>query len=461
MGELKSTIIERFKALPAGLRGRYIGEMSYERCEFQNGSIVRFGSARSEADTRKMLSGEVYRASFDEWSEWPYSQWKFISGSVRTTKNVNIHGKPIIAQVKGATNPGGLGGDILNRLFGCEMEKACPIGEDPEAYDPEDYLFIQALIDDNPAYGPDTQAGKAYRKMLMSQPRRIRDAWLYGKWSGFEGQYFDNYEYLNIAFPHDAIVRAMAKQHWQPIWLGLDQGKVHHSYVTWNTFIELKLKSGHMKTFPVTYRELLIKGISEPALAQEIADQTPENEKKRVDKIYASPELGTDRLSRGHRMSDVFVGNDMPRMTGAYDDRQNGWTLLYSLLGDTDENDDIVLNELEDGSKVCDWLIDDEIVHIFDALPWAMTSQKPGHDGDIASEGDSPMLDVLDGTRYGIASRIRPQEMPRQEKLKETIAALPVVGSSRYIAHLKSKMEDEKTSAPFYSGGRRYRPRRH
>jgi phage terminase large subunit len=453
MGEMKSTIIERYKNIPPGLRGRYIGENSFERCELQNGSMIRFSAARTLKDTRKLLSGEVYRAFFDEWSEWPYSEWKFISGSVRTTRSENVQHEHIIAQVKGATNPGGIGGDILNRIFGCDREKCCPIGEDPESYDPEDYLFIQALIDDNPAYGPNTDAGRAYRKMLMSQPRKVRDAWLYGKWSGFEGQYFDSYEFENVAIPHDTVMRLMAQQYWQPIWISLDWGKVHHAYVAWHTYIEMKLKSGHLKKFPVTFRELLIKGISESALAQEICDQTRETERKRVDKIYGSPDLGTDRLSRGHRMSDIFVGNGLPRMRAAYSERVQGWTLLYQLLGGR--------SEMDDGRVFCDWLVDDEIKHLFEALPWAMVSQKPGKDGDIESEGDSPMLDVLDGARYGIASRIQPEEKPQEQKMKETIAALPVIGSSRYIAHMKMQKEQDKASAPFYSSKGRYGPRRH
>lgn len=459
--ELESTIIDRIKQLPAGIRGRYIAQSGFERCEFQNGSMIMFRAAATQKAMRKSLGGEVYRASFDEWSEWPFSEWKFISGSVRSKVERNLYGKPIIAQVKGASNPGGIGGDVLKRVFGCEGEKTHPIGEDPEAYDPADYLFIPALVDDNPAYAPDTIAGRAYRKMLMSQPRGVREAWLYGRWSGFEGQYFDNYEYQNMAIPHDVVMRHMFKQYWQPIWISLDWGKVHHSYVSWHTFIDLKLKNGATKTFPVTFRELLIKGISEPALAQEIADQTPENEKKRVDRVYASPDLGSDKLSRGHRMSDILVGNGLPRMWPAYNERENGWTLMYQLLGKRDEEENPILNELEDGSLVCDWLMDDEIQHGFDALAYAMVSKKPGHDGDIDSEGDSPMLDVLDGLRYGIASRIQPEEKPRQQKLKETLAALPMIGSSRYIAHLKSEKEAQKTSAPFYTSGRKYRARRH
>jgi hypothetical protein len=89
-----------------------------------------------------------------------------------------------------------------------------------------------------------------------------------------------------------------------------------------------------------------------------------------------------------------------------------------------------------------------------------MTDKKD--DGDIDSDGDSPMLDVLDGLRYGIASRIQPEEKPREQKLKETLAALPVVGSSRYIATLKAEKENRTTTAPYYTSKRgRYGPKRH
>lgn len=468
MGELKSTIIDRFKSLPEELRGKYIGEMSYERVEFSNGSIIRFGSANSEDYVRKFLSGEYVKAHFDEWSEWPYSQWKFVTGSVRTKIPKDILGRPVVAQVKGATNPGGICGDVLNHLFGCDIEKSCPIGEDPESYKADEYLFIQTLVDDNPAYSSQTPAGFAYRKMLMSQPRKIRDAWLYGKWSGFEGQYFDIFDEEATTIPHDVLVRLMSKQYWQPIWLAYDWGKTHHSYVTWNTFVELRRTDGTTKKFPVTYRELLIKGVSEYAVAGEMVAMTPVNEVKRVEKIYGSPDtFGGDLLSRARRMGDIFVANDLPRPMPAFNKRVDGWTLMYTLLDPMERLQDAepkVKNRIDNGwgTYCSDWLIDEECIRLLEALPWAMSSKKPGKDGDIEGEGDSPLLDVLDGARYGIASRIQPEDIkPLKERMREEMDQLPVVGSSRYIKGLQMEAENKKTSAPFYSSKGRYGPKRH
>lgn len=466
MGELKKTIINRFKSMPSDLRGKYIGEQGNERVELPNGSKIYFSSARSEDDTRKMLSGEFLCVHFDEWSEWPYTQWKFISGSVRATVERDVLGRKVIAQVKGATNPGGICGDVLNHLFGCDIEKSCPIGEDPESYNAGEYLFIKTLVDDNPAYSADRPAGQAYRKILMSMPRKIRDAWLYGKWSGFEGQYFDCFEREVTEVPHDVIVRLMYKQYWQPIWIAYDWGKTHHSYATWNTFVELDLYDGSKKKFPVTYRELLIRGLSETAVAGEIAAMTPEDERKRVDKIYGAPDtFGGDLLSRARRMGDVFTVNDLPRPMPAFNKRSDGFTLMYTLLDPFNhmQEGDIARNNLKDGwTKFCsDWLISEECPHLFEALGWALASKKPGKDGDIDDEGDSPLLDVLDGSRYGIASRIKPEEKPFKEVMREEIGALPVVGSSRYIKHLQLMAEEKKVSAPYYSTSRRFKPRRH
>lgn len=466
MGELKSTIIDRFRSLPEELRGKYIGETSYERCELPNRSIIRFGSARSEEDVRKMLSGEYVKAHFDEWSEWPYSQWKFIAGSVRTKIEKDLLGRMVSAQVKGATNPGGICGDVLNHLFGCDIEKSCPIGEDPETYKPEEYLFIQTLVDDNPAYSSDTPAGAAYRRMLMSQPRKIRDAWLYGKWSGFEGQYFDCFEKEVSSLPHNTVVALMRKQYWQPIWLAYDWGKTHHSYVTWNTFVELQMADGTAKKFTVTYRELLINGISEIALAGEIVSLTPQDEIKRVEKIYGAPDtFGGDLLSRARRMGDIFVTAGLPRPMPAFNDRVAGWTMLYTLLDPyirVEEGETKPKNILQSRETCSEWMIDEECEHLFEALPWAMSSKKPGKDGDIESEGDSPLLDVLDGARYGIASRIKPEDVkPLKERMREELGVLPQVGSARYIRGLQLEMENRKTAAPFYSSRGKYGAKRH
>ena len=467
MGELKSSIIDRYKKIPEELRGKHVAESSYERMEFPNGSIVRFASARSEDDTRKLLSGELATLYFDEWQEWEYHTWKLIVGSVRCTIDKDILGRPVHSQVKGGGTPGGAGADDLNHLFGGDIPKSCPLGEDPEAYVESDYRFIKSLITDNPGLRPGTQAGDEYMKKLLSMPRKIRAAWLEGVWSsGWMGQYFDILLKDRLVAPHDWLLYLASRQNWQPIWMSIDWGKVHSSYVSWHTYVELKLASLMKVKVPVTFREYLVSGISEVALAGEACHLTDDREIRRMERVYLSPDCFGDSLSRAHRMGDVFSTFHLPRPVPAFNKRVEGWTLLYGLLDKA-----YPLAEpwpgLADG--ICDgWLIDSECELAPSALAWAMVSKKAGKDGDIDDEGDSPMLDILDGLRYGIASHISPEEQPPQDvRLKERLDQLPVEGSARYIAWLKAKKEFREENSPFYVGReavpmkKHWGPRRH
>jgi phage terminase large subunit len=88
----------------------------------------------------------------------------------------------------GLTNPGNIGHAWVKSLW---VDKLPPSGyESPELYDPADYDFIRARIEDNPIYANDLN----YRKTLGALPESLRKAFLEGDWSIFAGQYFDLFE---------------------------------------------------------------------------------------------------------------------------------------------------------------------------------------------------------------------------------------------------------------------------
>ncbi len=62
--------------------------------------------------------------------------------------------------------------------------------ERPEEYDPSDYEFIPARIEDNPIYAGDTD----YKRTLGSLPGDLKRAFLDGSWDVFAGQYFDRFD---------------------------------------------------------------------------------------------------------------------------------------------------------------------------------------------------------------------------------------------------------------------------
>lgn len=55
---------------------------------------------------------------------------------------------------------------------------------------PEDYVFIPAKVTDNRAL---LRAQPDYLRQLQALPRRLRDAWLDGKWDVFQGQVFQEF----------------------------------------------------------------------------------------------------------------------------------------------------------------------------------------------------------------------------------------------------------------------------
>ena len=448
MGELEKTIIDRYKELPEGLVGVYRGTQSSEHMEFPNGSKVYFASAKNEEDVSKYLSGEFLCIYFDEWSEWLFGMWKRIAGSCRSKVDKDVFGNEILAQIKGCTNPGGVGGDELASLFGCGRSKRQVTGEDKADYKPEEYDFIFSTVDDNPAYAAGTPAGDAYRRMLDSMPRRIKAAWRDGRWDGFEGMYFEEYNEEHSVIHHDDFLRLAQKQQWQPIWISIDWGSTHHFYVCWHTYVTFILPNQDQIDVQVTFREWLAKGLGEVAMSDEIVNRTPLQERKRVTNVYLSPDCGfEDENMRGYRIGSVFVGNEMPRAEAAFSSRTDGWSLMNDLL--RAEVDLSGVGDPKDRTYISKWLLTTNCPSAMEAIPQADCDPKT--DGDIKKEGSSPVLDVLDGLRYGVASHTKPEAKPFSEKVKDEIITLPKSGNSRYIRMLQMQADERVATEPFYT----------
>ena len=80
-------------------------------------------------------------------------------------------------------NPGGIGHSWVKRLF---VDRDFRSGEDPS-----EYAFVPAMVYDNPVL---LDADPQYLSSLKSLPPRLRDAWLYGKWDVFDGQFFPEFD---------------------------------------------------------------------------------------------------------------------------------------------------------------------------------------------------------------------------------------------------------------------------
>lgn len=142
---------------------------------WKNGSTIKFAYCNNDKDLEN-FQGQEYDVIFiDEATQLSEHQIKVITA---TCRGVNRFPKRIYY----TCNPGGQGHAYIKRIF---ISRDYMDGENPE-----EYAFIQALVQDNVALMT-TQPD--YIKNLEALPPKLRKAWLEGSWDIFEGQFFEEF----------------------------------------------------------------------------------------------------------------------------------------------------------------------------------------------------------------------------------------------------------------------------
>lgn len=139
-----------------------------------NGSTLQFCHCANESDVDLYQGREFHDQAIDEAGQWPEHMFRRLLGSNRSSKP-GIKPRSILTG-----NPGGIGHGWLKRLF---IERRFN-----ERERPEDYTFIQALVDDNQAL---MENDPTYVNRLDAEPNEaLRRAYRYGDWNIFAGQFF-------------------------------------------------------------------------------------------------------------------------------------------------------------------------------------------------------------------------------------------------------------------------------
>ena len=176
-----------------------------------NGSTTRFGYCAAENDVYQYQGAEFLFIGIDELTLFTLRQWQFL-----TSRNRCPIAKTF-PNMAGATNPGNIGHAWVKALW---IDKQPAAGmENPECYDPADYVFISARVHDNPIYAADQN----YLKTLAALPSHLRRAFLDGDWEVFAGQYFDNFDVTR----HAARAEQIDRKPWWPRWISIDWGFEH------------------------------------------------------------------------------------------------------------------------------------------------------------------------------------------------------------------------------------------
>ena len=161
------------------LRDELHGLAKYNKTEkvftFPNGSTIKFGYCNADKDLDQYQGAEYDVIFLDEATQLQELWIKKITACVR---GVNEFPKRIYY----TCNPGGASHGYFKRLF---IDKRYEDGEDPN-----DYAFIQALVTDNKAL---MASQPDYIRQLEALPPKLREAWLYGRWDIFEGQFFEDF----------------------------------------------------------------------------------------------------------------------------------------------------------------------------------------------------------------------------------------------------------------------------
>ena len=161
------------------LRSQLLGVAVYNDrdkvLKFKNGSSISFSYCSNDKDLDRLQGVEYDVIFLDEATQLSEFQMKKITACVR---GVNDFPK----RVYYTCNPGGQGHQYIKRIF---IDRNYIEGENPD-----DYTFIQSLVTDNKVL---LRSQPDYVKQLEALPPKLRDAWLYGRWDIFEGQFFEDF----------------------------------------------------------------------------------------------------------------------------------------------------------------------------------------------------------------------------------------------------------------------------
>ena len=169
--ELVANHINPLKQVLAGA-AKYNG--TEHEFRFPNGSAIKFMYCSRDDDLQNIQGHEYDIIAIDEATQMTEHQIKTISVCVRGTNDFP-------KRLYMTCNPGGKGHQYIKRL------KDGKFRADEK---PEDYVFIQSLVTDNPAL---MKKQPDYIEQLRALPPKQRDAWLYGNWEIYEGQFFEEF----------------------------------------------------------------------------------------------------------------------------------------------------------------------------------------------------------------------------------------------------------------------------
>ena len=296
----------------APLLREYGAILSYresDKClSFTNGSTISLGYCASTRDCLRYQGQEYDIIAIDEATQLSEYQFSVFKACLRGVGNCP-------KRMYLTCNPGGVGHGWVKRLF---IDRRYRPGERAE-----DYRFIPALVFDNPVL---LSADPDYVAQLEGLPPMLKDAWLYGRWDVFEGQFFPEFDPCrHVGAPNLplASLRCFAAFDY-----GLDMLAALVLGVDGN---------GNLYVL----RECCLPDLTLRQAAQEVASLC---EGLRVEYAVASPDLWNRRQDTGRSGFEIMQATPgMPPMCAADNRRVAGWRILREYLHGGDGHASILI----------------------------------------------------------------------------------------------------------------------
>lgn len=354
----KSHLIKLFEEFPPT---RHWYNDQRKELIFPNGSRLFFGSAEHPGDISAFDSAEFADIMPDEGQEFSQGELERLSAVNRCTSNPDIVPKMLITFMPGMSADSGVppkGLQYLKRVF----VDGKLSGDETK----EKWAFLQAFSWDNIEWArkelgwskdengrwqldpkgvseeefyawPEAKRQKFFiesteygRKLNAITNVGLKNAWLYGKWDTFEGQFFQNFSHEKHTIP----AHEFQLQKWHKRWISCDWGDDHPSCVHWHAQDE--------KGVITTYREIWGREIGEENLGRRIG----EAEAKYIGEGYqrlAAFWMSWDAFGKLNKETRKSITNMIgealppfvPKPVSAGNDRGSrisGWRLMDQLL---------------------------------------------------------------------------------------------------------------------------------
>jgi hypothetical protein len=173
---------------------------------FPSGAVLQFGYCDKRSDLQRYQSAEFSRIYPDELTEWPLEEYEFLFSRLRAPKSVGV---PLA--MRGATNPGGLGGEWVRQRFGI------PEGEIVSSIiRTKGTVFLPARVEDNPSIDLDAY-DRSLSKLGPEKYQQLR----WGRWIR------DGEGLVYYALSSQNVIRELPAEDVRAPWsylLGIDYG---------------------------------------------------------------------------------------------------------------------------------------------------------------------------------------------------------------------------------------------